>query len=196
MCQLVRLNRIDLPILVQNLSQSFWTRIFYKKNNSKAISKLIELVSQVKISNEQIKTYQTSYFEVYKKHEERFYSNVDDLRKINDEFSVRLNTNSLTMTEMPYVIGFFGIFVKWVEGGSSNTIFNLRNEIVLKVLEYNKNFTGNPHVLQTNNLCLTADQSYGTIAKVDDLLSDLFKSYVLTHFRAGMLTDVIVQIIE
>lgn len=191
------LNRVDLSIMIQNLGRPIIVRLLTCRTDTlKAVSKLIEIISLIKVTNEQISTITKAYFDSYRFHEKQFYSSVDDLRKLNDLFSLQLPRGEILPMEVPYVNGYFEIFNKWFEAGASTVIKDEYKMIVLKVLEHNKKFNNVSHTFQSNNLALLAGNSYSTIEKVDKLLFKHFEHFIQTHRRAGKVVDIIIKILE
>jgi hypothetical protein len=191
------LNKVDLSIMVQNLGRPIVIRLLTcKGSNLKAVSKLIEIVTLIKATNEQVATITKMYFKSYEFHEKQFYSCVDDLRKLNDLFALQAPKGEILPMEIPYVKSYFDIFNKWFEAGASTIIKVEYEAIVLKVLELNKKFNNVSYTLQTNNLALLASNSYSTIEKVDKLLFEHFTHFIHVHKRAGKIVDVIIKMLE
>jgi hypothetical protein len=136
-------------------------------------------------------------FETYKKHEKQFYENVDGLRRLHDELAVQFNGKS-----MPKELGaeliqrYFEVFGKWQSNGEKTDVYSEQTEIVLNILELNKDHQNNPFVLTSNDLALKADQAYRNIEKIDIMLIQKFNDFARFHRRAAKLTSVIVRIFK
>lgn len=186
------LNRLDFNIFLINFEP-----FLFKKNYSKAISKLFELIAQIKVQNETIAEYSKLLFETYKKHEKQFYENVDELRRIHDELGVQLNGTPMQKDKGGDLIqGYFKVFGDWQANGEKTDIASEYEEIVLKTLQLNRLHSNIPLILTTNELALKADAAYLNIEKIDKMLFQKFKDFAHFHKRASKLTNLIITIIE
>lgn len=185
------LSKIDFTVFLKHFEP-----IFYKKNYSKAASKLFSLIAQIKVQNDTIAGFSKMLFEDYRKHEKKFYVNVDKLRQIHDELVVSLNGKQLPPNDGELIQGYFRIFGDWQKAGEKTDIISEQNEIVLRTLEINKKFQNLPLILKTNDIALKADIAYINIEKIEGLLNDKFQDFIHFHKRAYKLTNVIVRILE
>jgi hypothetical protein len=191
------LNRIDLAVLIQNLRKPLLKRIIDKRSNySKAISKLINIVYQIKVANETLPEALDKYFEISRNLEKDFYSNVYELTKVNDELWVKYGSMPPPREDINYVKGYFGIFESWEKNGAKTQIIHERNEIVLKILAHNQQFFGNSLAFQTNNFALLADAAFIDIEKTESFLVKLFETFAYSHRRASKVVDVIIKILD
>jgi hypothetical protein len=186
------LNKLDFNIFLKNFEP-----LLFKKNYSKAISKLFELIAQIKIQNDAIAGFSNLLFEAYKKHEKQFYENVDGLRKIHDEVGVQLNATSMQKEkEGDLIQGYFKVFREWQANGEKTDIASEHEEIVLKTLQLNRLHPNILLILTTNELALKADAAYLNVEKIDKMLAQKFKDFAHFHSRASRLTNIIIKIIE
>jgi hypothetical protein len=186
------LNKLDFHIFLKNFEP-----FLFKKNYSKAISKLFELIAQIKAQNENIVEFSRLLFETYKKHETQFYEGVNGLRKIHDELGVQLNGTPIQKDKGGDLIqGYFRIFGEWQTNGEKTDIGSLHKEIVLQTIQLNKHHPNIPLILPTNELALKADAAYLNVEKIDGMLSKKCKDFAHFHRRASRLTNLIIKIIE
>lgn len=186
------LNKIDFTVFLKNFEPTF-----YKKKYSKAVSKLFSLIAQIKVQNDSIAGFSKMLFEEYKIHERQFYDNVDKLRQVHDELGMNFNGKPIVPnTSSELVEVYFQIFGDWMKNGKKTDFESEQNEIVLKVLEINKNFQNIPLILQTNDIALKADIAYINIVKIDAMLKNKFKDFIHFHRRANKLTNVIIEILK
>ena len=203
------LSKLDLTDLFKNFKNPFFNRPFFtrklplinrplcpKRNHLKAISKLISILYQIKVVNDQLPVNYKYFYDHYRVNEKKFYDNVDELRKFNDELATRYNGKPNPPEIYSYMKGYFDIFIKWVDDGGSTIIENEQNEIVRKVLEHNKKFLSHEFAFRTNNLALGASHAFDNIFKVDGLLVDLFETFARAHDRASKMIPLIIEILE
>lgn len=134
-------------------------------------------------------------FEEYKKHENTIYDNVDKLRQIHDELAIKLNGKPLIPNGGELIQGYFKIFGYWQKAGEKTDIASEQNELVLKILDINKQYQNVPLILQTNSIALKADHAYINIVKINTMLKNKFKDFIHFHRRAYKLMEVIVKIL-
>lgn len=185
------LNKIDFTVFLKNFEPTF-----YKKKFSKAVSKLFSLIAQIKVQNDSIAGFSKMLFEDYRKHENAFYDNVDKLRQIHDELGLNLNGKPILPNGGELIQGYFKIFGDWQKAGEKTDMTSEQNELVLKILNINKQFQNVPLVLQTNDIALKADHAYINIVKIDTMLKNKFKDFIHFHRRANKVTDIIIKILE
>ena len=170
---------------------------FYKKNYSKAVSKLFSIIAQAKTQHSDLINQTKTFFEEYKKSEAIFNTNIDRIRQIHDSLRVQLHDKPIIPgNESQLIIGYFEIFEKWFENGEKNDFEPVYNEIVKPILEVNKKFQNVPLILETNTLALNADYAFMNIEKIDNFMIKRCKDYIHFHKRAYRLTNVITKILK
>jgi hypothetical protein len=185
------LNTLDFNIFLKNFEP-----FFYKKNYSKAISKLFELIAQIKVQNDQITGFTKMMSEAYQKHEKQFNESVNGLRRLHDELGVRFNGAPLQEPDGPIIQGIFKIFGKWQQNGEKTDINSVHTDIVCKILELNRKHQNSHLILPANELCLNADIAYINIEKIEGMLFKKFNDFAHFHKRAAKLTNVIIKILK
>src|SRR6266536_554571 len=107
------LNKLDFNIFLQNFEP-----FLFKRHYSNAVSKLFELIAQIKVQNETALDFLKTFSGEYKKHERLFYENVDGLRKIHDELGIHFDGKTMEKDEGGDLIqGYFHVFGEWQKAG-------------------------------------------------------------------------------
>jgi hypothetical protein len=186
------LNNLDFNVFLQKFEP-----IFFRKNYSKAISKLFELIAHIKIQNDSIADFIKYFSEEFKRHEKQYYENIVQLRNIHDTLGVHLDGKPINKdTGGELIQGYFQIFDDWLKNGGNKNITATHIEIVLKVLDLNRNFQKIPLILKTNEHALNCDIAFENIVKIDTMLQDKFLQFAHFHRRASRVTNMVIRIIK
>jgi hypothetical protein len=184
------LSKVDFATFLKNFEP-----IFFGKLYAKAMSKLFELIAQIRIQNDSIAKNVESFMSAYKTHEKDFYDNLVLLRKIHDELGVRLDGQRLEATpESEFIQKYFIIFGHFVKPNIRLDINTTQENVIAKILQLNNEYNI-PVSLQISNHALRCDIAFQNIEKIDALLFRKFADFVHFHKRASRLITVIIKII-
>jgi len=189
------LNNIDLSDLYKNFQPSIFS-LKSKKQFSKAISKLIATLYHVKTVNKEMPETKMLFFNIYRENEKKFYSNVNELRKVNDEIASEYTGKEVPIDTLNYISGYFQILIKWFKNGSKTEPIFENEEIVEAVLAYNQKFISHEIAFRTNNIALEASHAFMNVKKIDTELFKLFEHFAYTHRKASKIIKVVIKIIE
>jgi len=186
------LNQLDFNIFLQNFEP-----FIYKRNFSKAISKLFELIAQINVQNKTINEFLKYYSDKYTFYESLYLNNIDALRKTHDELMVMFLKDTMSNRQIDVVIQeYFNLFENWTKNGADRELSVTRAEIVLKVLALCKSNPSSSIILQINNSALECDYAFENMVKMNELLDYKFKSFAHFHRRASKVTTLILKIIK
>lgn len=186
------LNKLDFNIFLQNFEPLLFKRLF-----SKSISKLFELIAQVKIQNESAREFMKEFSEKYAGYEKEYRENLGELKKIHDSLGAQLDGKVLHKDDGGELLQqYFKIFSDWFKNGSSRTLEDTYSQIVLRTIERLKEIAPHSIILSINDHALKCDLAYENIANIDKMLAEKFGDFAHFHRRASKLIPVIIKHIK
>ncbi len=186
------LNNLDFNVFLKNFEPLLFRKLF-----SKAISKLIGIIAIIKIQNETFKERTNEFSKSYSKHEEQYYSNIEELRRFHEILGAKYNGVQLERDKSgDLIVGYFKIFGDWVRAGAKKEIESTYTEIVKKILELNKKHGPNLLTLESTNYAIKCEIAYINIEKIENILHEIFKPFAYDHHRASKLLTVIIRILK
>ncbi|MEJ8841503.1 hypothetical protein WG954_03855 [Lacibacter sp. H375] len=160
------LSSIDIKTFIDNFSS------FFSKRRPQEIADFFEIVETVRAvkdtSKEQITIYQSSYDENLKKYNE----NLNELRKLNDEFALEYSGKNVNPHLVSYISNFASTFIKWIEGGGNKSVQATNFEIVTPLIEIAKSFPHGPHSRKIIDHCVQCRAAFENIYNVDEYMKD------------------------
>ncbi len=185
------LSKIDFSIFLKNFEPILTTNRYVK-----AISKLFEIIAQIKIQNDSLRNTAEAYMKEYKIHEKSFYDNLVHLREIHDKLGIELNGKKVTKNdETLFIQEYFRIFSHFSKPNVNLDIRTSYENVICPILELNKN-NDTEISFTISNYALKCDIAYKNIEKIESHLKIIFSDFTSFHRRTARLTKIIIKIIR
>lgn len=187
------LQKIDFNVFLNNFEP-----IFYKKHFSKAVSKLFELIAQIKAQNESARDNMKFLSDKYSLHERTYLENLGELRNAHDALGLELDGKPISMEDQAFQFQtFFKIFGEWHNRGAGRTLNTTYNQIISPTLKWlNQIDRPDERVLRISRYTLKCDLAYENIKQTEKMLKTTFENFAHFHKRASKLTNVIIKILR
>jgi hypothetical protein len=184
--------KLDFNTFIQNIEP-----LIPKNNFSKAISKLFELIFQIKILNESISDFLKMNFDIYRKYEMEYQDNLFILKQIHDELGMELDGKPIDIEiDGKLIQEYFEIFGFWQRDGMKVDTVSTYNEVICKILAMVRNNKGFPIGLRISQHALKCELAFKNIEKIDGLLKNKIIKFAYYHRRAYRLLRVIIKILN
>ena len=184
------LSKLDWDNFIRNFGSSRC-----KGDASKAISKLISTVADIKYFNEDVSKFTSTMFSAYQPQEKTFQDSVNELRKIHDTMRGGFSAGQRPSAQS-LEAGVFDIFEAWIKDGGKTEMQVVYRELVVKLKELSRRHVSNDPARQIMELSLEAETAYINIENIDTMLHKRFLDFSHVHRRTSRIINMIVKILK